>query len=316
MTFCPILLAGGNAPPAVASDATLNVVRALSDQDAKVLDIGERLIVAGRPLCSGATGSVGLTVQRLAQYGGDYRAAARQLLGIANRPTVTVIAPGGAAERAGIRRGDVLLSVNGRAFPDDAPRRKAGDFAGTAEVLDVLDAAVARGRVELAIQRGTAVLTVMVIPRAACHARFDVRAGRANNASSDGITVQISSDLVARAQNDGEIAAILAHELAHNILRHPQRLEAREQGLSTRRTEMEADRLSVWLLDAAGFAPADAAAFWRRWGKSRDYGIFSDGSHPRWRDRATAIEAEAAAIAALRTSGRPVVPPPELQPRP
>jgi hypothetical protein len=294
-------------PPAV-------VLAALRVQDEAVLRIGERLAVAGRPFCRDQAYSAGITVQRLGQYGARFRPAAAALLKLAEAPTVAIVNPGSAAEEAGVRPGDVLASVDGDAVPVVPNRGDSGEYRGTARALDQMDAALADGIVRLNVLREGQPLALVLTGRLACRARFDVRAGGGSNATADGLTIQVSSKLVADARGDGELAAILAHELAHNILRHPRRLKSKERGLSVRQTEVEADQLSVYLLDAAGYAPADAIAFWSRWGRANDLGIFSDRTHPGWRKRADAIAAEAASIATRRAAGQPALPPPALLP--
>src|SRR3546814_2491582 len=73
------------------------------------------------------------------------------------------------------------------------------------------------------------------------------------------------------------LAAAVAHELAHNILRHRERLDAADvaRGLFKgfgrsarlfRQTEIEADRLSAWPMRGAGYDPPAAVRFWGRFG--------------------------------------------------
>src|SRR3546814_2842022 len=71
-----------------------------------------------------------------------------------------------------------------------------------------------------------------------------------------------------------------------------------------KQTEIEADRLSVWLLAGAGYDPAAAARFWSRFGQRKGRPLFQASTHPSWRDRVAALEAEAATIAAARMLGR------------
>lgn len=307
------LATGGALAVAQPSDPAA-VVRLLARQDAAVLRVGERLAVANAGLCGDSARSAGFSVHQLSQYGAVYRPAARAILRISERPTVALTVPGGAADSAGVRPGDVIVAIDGHAFAESAPTRNAGEFAGIATAHDVIDAALADGRAELSLLRDGRPLALTVMPRAACRARFDVRAGRRNNASADGTYIQVSSDLVAQAQDDGQLAAILAHELAHNILDHPRQRRAKGPRPSVRSTEIAADRLSVYLLDAAGYGVADAVAFWGTWGRANDLGILSDRSHPGWQKRIALIETEARLIAATKAAARPVVPPVDLLP--
>ena len=97
--------------------------------------------------------------------------------------------------------------------------------------------------------------------------------------------------MMALAPTDDALAAVLAHELAHNILRH--------NALKTpsKQAEYEADALSVRLVARAGYDLGAVLPFWEALRKRTDYGIFSDGTHPGWRKRIAAL---AAAVAAAK----------------
>ncbi|QNA86767.1 M48 family metalloprotease [Sphingomonas sp. So64.6b] len=114
------------------------------------------------------------------------------------------------------------------------------------------------------------------------------------NGAADGIYAQVSSDLAALAETDDELAAVLAHELAHNILHHRLRLDGLSvsRGLLAsfgrnarliRQTEIEADRLSIYLLSRAGFDAEKGMVIWERLGR-RASGL-RDTTHPQWRER-------------------------------
>lgn len=289
------------------------IVRSLAAQDATVLRVGERLAVAALPFCGRPGWSAGMTVQRLDQYRVDLRSVAAAELGLVNRPTITQIAGEGAAAVAGLRRGDVILAIDGADFDESKGARKGFDDVGKDH--DRIEAALADGRADLKILRGSETENVTLIPRQACQVRFDLRAGRSKKeATANGTYVTVSSGVAAFAQSDGELAAVLTHELAHHILRHPHLRKARSGRPRVRDTEVQADRLSVYLMDAAGYSPSDAVAFYTRWGPKTDLGILSDGTHPGWRKRVATIESEASAIAAMKAAGQPVRAPADLQP--
>lgn len=290
------------------------VVALIRDQNAQLVSIGERLAVSALRFCPMRGYAAGLQVQTLGQYGADFRPAAARVLGIGALPTISVVVPDGAAAAAGLAVGDQLVWADGRRFSEATPAGAAATYQATRAAQALLDDALADGVATLAVRASGRERKVDVIARAACPSRFELRAGAQQSANANGTTVQVTSGLVGAAQGEGQVAAVIAHELAHNILRHPQRRRSGGERPRVRDTEVAADRLSVYLLDAAGYAPTDAAAFWRTWGRRRDLGIFADRSHPGWRERAAIIEAEAAAIAAQRAAGRPVVAPPDLQP--
>src|SRR3546814_14345684 len=63
-------------------------------------------------------------------------------------------------------------------------------------------------------------------PVAGCASDFRVEARDTESGAADGRLVLISAGLAAFAADDDELAAAVAHELAHNILRHRERLDA------------------------------------------------------------------------------------------
>jgi predicted Zn-dependent protease len=170
--------------------------------------------------------------------------------------------------------------------------------------------------------RGAAPLRLEIALAPGCATRFDVLPD-GEEASANGSYVVVSSPLAARLADDSDLAALLAHEIAHNILRHPQLLERRARGLLPgfgksgrimRATELAADRLSMYLLALAGFDPARAIPFWQRFGRRHDWGILSDRTHPAWSDRIATMREEIAHIDVLKLRREPIRPPVSLLP--
>lgn len=306
---------------AASPDAPSAVVATLAAQDAAVATVGDRLRIAALPLCRDRGFATGLVVQARSQYGVDYRAAASQLLGLGDRPGVVFVVPGSPAERAGVRRGDTVVSIDGATT---AENRAAAPFtiADTTAALDLLDTALRDGAVDLAIRRsGTDSRTVHIAGIPACRARFEVQAGTEENASAETGRVMVSSELVDPDRQDTQLAPLVAHELAHVILGHPDKLRDKYRGAlpgfsragrALRASEIAADRLSVYLLARAGYREADAITFWTEFGRRTDFGILSDRTHPSWRRRVEAVQSEVARVARLRAAGQPILPPTDL----
>ena len=70
--------------------------------------------------------------------------------------------------------------------------------------------------------------------------------------------------------------------------------------------ELQADLLSVYLLNNARYPVRGSVAFWRNFGPSKAGGILRSRSHPAWRDRVATLEAEIAKVEPI--SARPIVP--------
>ena len=127
----------------------------------------------------------------------------------------------------------------------------------------------------------------------ACASDFWVDTKAKLDAGADGERVRVTSGLLLFADTDNELAAAVAHELSHNLLGHRERLNAVKRRTSEiLATEIEADRLSVWLMANAGYEPAAALRFAERYGRKTGLGIFSEGTHLRWKNRVKVMQAE------------------------
>lgn len=87
-------------------------------------------------------------------------------------------------------------------------------------------------------------------------------------------TVIVNAEVLRVVANEAQLAAILAHEIAHVTQQHEYR-EAGERGLAAVRSgypaelEDQADRIALGYLAAAGYDPREAAAVWTAIGKLR-----------------------------------------------
>ena len=151
-----------------------------------------------------------------------------------------------------------------------------------------------------------------------CATRFQLVPSRRLNALADGRYVQVTTAITEYVADDEELAAVLAHEFAHNVLRHRARLDAQEVARGffgnfgrnarlIRTTETEADQLSVYLLERAGFDPEAPVRFWSRFGR-RGLNFLGSPTHPNWRRRIEMFQAEIAAIRQARSQGQVPVP--------
>jgi beta-barrel assembly-enhancing protease len=301
-----------------AAAAQAPVFSALRSIDERVLTIGHRLAVGAVALCRERQWQHGLAVHDLSQYPRSARREVGPAFNLADGPAVLALAAGGPAERAGLRRDDAILAADAAPLPR-APSDVDNSFAPTERIIEALERAFADGQAVLTVRRGGTRLDVTVAAELGCASRFQVIPSSRINAKADGRYVQVTSGIAQLAASDDEMAALIAHELAHNILRHRERLNAAgiDRGLLqgfgrnarlTRETEVEADRFAVYLMDRAGFDIRGIVRWWRRLGP-RTASLFGGGTHPAWRQRIATMETEIAAIEAARREGRMAVPP-------
>lgn len=312
-----LLASGAVAAGQAQGPASAESLAAMRAQDQRVATIGHRLAVANLDWCAERAWLSGFVLHDLSQYGAEYRPAAIRAFGLNAGPGVLALVPGGPAERAGLRTDDILLSLDGQPLPDGAAERN-GSFAQMARILAALDVAFADGRATLAVRRGGERLSVPVEAERGCATRFQLIPSGRMNAQADGIYVQVTTALAQYASGEGELAAVLAHEFAHNVLGHRVRLNQAgvrrgllaNFGMNARRireTEVEADRLSVWLMARAGYDPAAASRFWGRFGR-RGLNFLGSPTHPNWRLRVQSFEAEIAKLRTAQAAGRAAVP--------
>lgn len=288
---------------ATADPAYFDAVRAV---DARMAAIGYRLATANAPLCDALAPTPGLAIHAIAQYAPGERAGARAAFGFAAPVAVEAVVPGSPAASAGVLPDDGLLAVAGD------PVTAAIPPAASAEPRDQALAAIARQPSDrplaLTLLRGERPVRVTLAASPGCRSGFEVLLGPGLQASSDGRIVQVSVRFFERYR-DEEVAAVIAHELAHTILRHADRLEAAgvkrgllaevgRNGRLFRRTEDEADLLGAHLLRNAGYDPQVAVRFWRDHGGEVDRGLFRARTHRSARVRAERIAAELAALPA------------------
>jgi hypothetical protein len=305
------------ATPLHAAPSEAAALTALRPLDMRVATVGDRLAVANAPICRERQFQAGFAVHDLSQYSLRGRGAASVAFGLGDGPAILALAAEGAAIRSGLRLDDVLLSADGAPLPRP-PAAVHDSFEPTERVIEALEAAFADGTADLLVRRGQSTRTIRVEARAGCASRFQMIPSMNRAAKADGRYVQLTSALVEYTRGDDELAALIAHELAHNILRHRARLNAagvdRDARVHTPRdsrlfqlTELEADRLAVHLMERAGYDPAAAVRLWTR--QSREPRTGTRGSHPDWATRIRAMQAEIAAILRARASGGQAPPP-------
>jgi hypothetical protein len=284
-----------NAPQQAASAAYAAALARLQANDARVLSIGWRLVRGNAPYCRDAAPAVGLLLLDAAGF--ENPGATRAALGLTGDLAVGAVAEGAPASRAGLRPNLTLNSVAGVKV-SSLPNVKAGDYARLAMLHDRVDAVLRRdGLLDLVLADGT---RLTIAGESACPSRFEVLSS-GDRAAADGKRIALGRALIEDLPEDELLAAVLAHELAHNLLGHRARLDldGRSWG-KIKTTEREADRLSVWLLANAGYDPRAAIRFFQRWGPKHDYGIFATPDHDRWQTRIKRIEAELVRLEAAR----------------
>lgn len=284
---------------APARAATASSYDELRQQDGRIQAIAEALLEGNVSLCRDLMALPGFVLHSRDQYGA---AVAEDMFAPGADVAVAAVVSGSTADQAGLRRDDTVLAIDGSA-PSDWPRQAEAPLRDG--WIEVLDRTAAKVEWTVAARREGQELTYQLPTRPGCKALVEVLSVDEKTARSDGRVIQVSLGL-ARAASDGELAVILAHELAHDVLEHRKRLVAagvskgllgelgRNQRLN-RQAEVEADRLSVHLLANAALDPALAPAFWRsELGQDIGGGLLRNRIYPSPSSRAELLQREIA----------------------
>lgn len=293
---------------ATASGSLADRLEGLRAADIRVGTVLFRLSRANDELCEKHAPLTGLILHSSASYDADVRADVIRYFGFESPLGVEGVVPGSPAAQAGIVADDSILAIDGSAIPADASRQS---------VQAVIDGRGPTQPVSFRISRAGKARLITLQPVQGCLAHVEIDVSGALNAATDGNQIQVDSALVNLVGNDnGALAAILAHELAHIVLNHPARLtEAHvDRGLFKgfgrsarlfKRTEREADRLSVTLLANAAYDPGAAQRYWLTYGPRLTNGGLGS-THQSWRERARLIGTEVQRVS--QETRRPIVP--------
>ena len=306
--------------PNAAMSRDLPDFEAIRQSDLRVAQVGERLAMANVALCHDTRNRTGLVLHDIAQYAPAFRDGALKSFVFERAISVEAVIPGSPADRAGVVQDAGLIAFDDE--PIVSEEGKGDPFARMGRVLDREEALSADGTLRLTLVKEARIVQVTIAPEKGCRSRFQIALEGALNASADGTYVQIDGRMVDYVANDQELAALLAHELAHNILNHPGRLTdagvsrglsgwlGRSAGL-IRATEAEADRLSLYLMANAGYDPQVAVTFWDRLSARASLGFLSAPTHPGRKRRVAQLREELTALDRLRAqtaTGQPLEP--------
>lgn len=206
--------------------------------------------------------------------------------------TVTAVFSGSPAEEAGLQVGDRLSAVNDQDLAD----------ASHLHQHQLLHTAIQDGPVNLRVTGREG--EVQFAPENGCRMNVTLVEDEGVNAWADGTGIRLTTGLLTRCKSDDDLALVLGHELAHNLLRHSERIAGRSalSGLlpaggaawqELHDSEEEADRVAVSLAMAARYDLTGAEAFMD---SLLDRSIVDSQTHPG-ADRRLALLREAIAQA-------------------
>ena len=293
--------------------AAPNRFERLRQQDLRVASVAYRLSISSQRLCGeGLEPQWGFVVHGIAQYHEAARKGAGSNYRLDNHLGVMAVVAGSPADVGGLTANDRLISVNGlelSAGSDTGPGRAAAERAEK-----VIANEAKNGAVTLRVSGASGERDVLLSPVLGCPSRVEVLPGSEVNAWADGEHVVVTTAMLEQCQTDDELALVIAHEMAHNILRHRDGLASHGVSVSSllpvseagsaqiRETEEEADRFAVSMAGVAGYDLGQAVSFLDRLLKGSGLGAQAAPTHPA-SDRRLALVRAAVATADSVTEG-------------
>ena len=307
--------------------AAESLTRMAAQQD-RLYRVAAPLLIQNAELCkSNARNLLGFTAKNRYSYPGEFNEAAHVAFDMGERLQVTGVLAGSGAARAGLKRGDGLISAGGKPLPTG---QNASTLAGA--VFGPLVSTQAT--IDLKIERDDKNRNLSIPVTRACG--FGVELGNADNVNSyaDGQRVMVTRGMINFTQSDEELAVLMAKGMAHNILGHAASLRSAgtigsiidnlmavrpdlsmligSGGVKATPPDIDAaaDSLSLYLLARAGYNIQGAAAFWKRLAATYPATVLNGyvANHPGTAVRLAAIDKTVAEIKAKQAAKKPIAP--------
>lgn len=316
----------------ISSEASLQRKLALK----KILEYKKRLNTVSYPILKAATKfctsrqsySMGARGSSSSDYKNEWRGTAKKIFG-GDGYIVTWVAKKGPAAKSGLTVNDRILSINDVSFGTSNQQHKK--FYAEASRINKNTAPIK----SLLVKRGDQLLEMDIKLEKICGYPVVLRESDAVNAYADGKRIIITKGMMRFAQQDQELALVVAHELGHNLMGHLDKkktnhmlgtiidLAAAANGVSTRGTfanlgarafsqdfEAEADYVALYYMNAAGLPLEGSANFWRQMAAEHpgSIGTSHSASHPATSERFLAISNTIKEINHKIANGLPVEP--------
>ena len=263
----------GSEPPAGAQELADELAFVGSGILSSVIDEKARLRTVEFALVSAAARYCGsLNRPRLGAFVGGgasiekewLRTAAQRDHAIEGNLSVLHVVPGGPSHRAGLKRGDEILS-----FHDIAPKSRP-------ELLTYLNATPELSIARVRIRRDGADRDVEIEMARVCPVLFELGAGPGITPWQHGkLTVVVPRGLLQYAEGDDDVLAIaLGHQLAHVLFdRDP---------LDDLFAERRADRMGAVITANAGFQVSGMVGYWEDAARWYPWLITPERGRPAW----------------------------------
>jgi len=302
-------------------------VESLMERTDRLAAVAYPLLEANAEICGErVTNHAGVWMMTRDELDSQWRATYAELFGVTDRPTVVSVTPGSPADRAGLRPGDVVTSINGRSVG-------SGKAAMEAIFTAIDGIGNQEGSINFAVERDGKSLLATVRTARVCDYEVLLVESSETNAFADGEHIMVTNGMLRFVENDDQLALIVAHELAHNAMGH---IEAQQgnrmagavvdaiigaltgvnpgvfaqagQMAYSQEFEAEADYVGLYMIARAGRPVEEAPALWRMMAAEHPDAIGRAYTHPATENRYLLLDATAREIVDKRAAGLPLLP--------
>lgn len=345
--ICTIALSGCVSPqtrtPEIDSASALNEAKkqremVLEDRvntQKRLQAVASSILVSGAELCGEKIRPYyGVLFWNEDSFEKDWKSVAQSRFGLTGQLQVSMVDPGSVAESAGMKDGDIVVSVNGWQPPagKEAPARlteKLAEFAKYGEPANFV------------VSRSGQSHDITLVPVQACDFAVKLSPDNTKNAYADGKNIVIHKGMMDFFRTDEEIALVVSHELAHNAMTH---IDAKKSnaimggvagllldvavafggvntngefsklgssigaGVYSVEFEQEADYVGLYFMAIANYKINEAPTFWRRMATADSRAISMKSSHPTTPERFLALESAVDEINQKIEQGLPLKP--------
>jgi len=313
------------SPKMAAAAEALSQMAELQD---RLYKVAAPLLISNADLCKAqARNLLGFTAKNRHSYPAQLNEAAHLAFGMGERLQVTGVLAGSGAARAGLERGDELISAGGKPLP-------VGPNASTLAGAVFGPLVSSKTNLAMAIERDGKARELTIPVTRACG--FAVELGNADNvnAYADGQRIMVTRGMLQFTRDTQELAYVMAKTMAHNMLGHAaaQRNSSTlgsiidnlvrvhpdlsmligSGGIKAMPQELDAaaDHLALYLLARARYDIDSAASFWKRLATTVPVNVLNGyvANHPATAFRLAAIDKTVGEIKAKQASGRALVP--------
>jgi len=258
----------------------------------------------------------------------EYQEVAQRYFNLGDSPVIYYVHPKFPAAKAGIKPGDCLVNFNGQPLIGKS-------FKEITKIFQE-DQNPNNQQISLVINRNGQLIEVKMAGILCCSYPVVLTPNDQVNAFSDGKRIIVTSGLIRSTETDEELAFVLSHEIAHNVLGHVGKkrgnvllgsifdvLVLATTGVSTggifgklggsaysKSFEFEADYAGLYIAARAGYDISSATNFWRRMAAEHPKSMENSfaASHPSTPERYVAMEKTIQEIKEKQKLGKPLIP--------